>query len=265
MSTKGAAPKAGKWGDLGPRVLSGIAMIAVGAFALWMGGYVFAALGVLIAGLMTWELVSMIRPGHRRAAIQEGLVAAAALAVSLYVPGGIAAIMLGILLIVLVGRTGRFPFLTAAYGAGIFLGAYGLVTLRNDGGMDLALWLIAVVIVTDIAGYFAGRIIGGPKFWPRVSPKKTWSGTVAGWVAALAVSYWLYTSFLYPDWILWAAVPLSFASQLGDAAESAIKRKTGVKDSSSLIPGHGGVMDRFDGMIGASLVLTVAGALAALA
>ena len=93
----------------------------------------------------------------------------------------------------------------------------------------------------------------------------TYDANIAGWVAALAVSYWLYTSFLYPDWILWAAVPLSFASQLGDAAESAIKRKTGVKDSSGLIPGHGGVMDRFDGMIGASLVLTVAGPLAALA
>jgi len=259
------SPETGKWGDLAPRVGSAIVMVAVGAVALWFGGYVFAALGVLIAGLMTWELVSMVRPGHKRAAIEEGAVAAAALAVALYVPGGVAAIILGILVIVLVGRTGRHPAITAAYGAGIFLGAYGLVTLRNHGGLDLAIWLIVVVIATDIAGYFAGRIIGGPKFWPKVSPKKTWSGTVAGWVAALAVTYWLYSSFLYPDWVLWAAVPLSFASQMGDAAESAIKRRMGVKDSSGLIPGHGGVMDRFDAMIGASLVLTLGAVIARLA
>lgn len=259
--TKTTAPKTdgGRWGDLAPRVMSGVAMIALGAVAIWAGGYIFAALGVLIAGLMTWELVRMIRPGHVGAAQQEAVVAALALAIALLVPGGIAAIILGILVIVLVGRTGKHPALTAAFGAAIFLGAYGLVSLRNDAGLIWTLWLVAVVVATDVAGYFAGRIIGGPKFWPKVSPKKTWSGTVAGWIAAAAVSFWFQVQFGLPQWLVLAGVGLSFASQMGDAAESALKRRMKIKDSSNLIPGHGGVMDRFDAMMGASLAVTLAG------
>ena len=118
-------------------------------------------------------------------------------------------------------------------------------------------WLIAVVVTTDIAGYFAGRIIGGPKFWPRVSPKKTWSGTVAGWIAAAAVGA-LFAGAL-GNGIIWLSVLVSFAGQMGDAAESALKRSKGVKDASALIPGHGGVFDRFDAMMGAALFITLAG------
>lgn len=247
-----------RWGDLAPRVISGVAMIAVGAVAIWVGGGVFAALAVAIAGLMTWELVRMIRPRHRRAAVQEGALAALALAVALYVPGGIAAVILGVLLVVLVGRTGAHPLLTAGYGAGIFIGAYGLVMLRNDVGLIWTLWLVAVVVVTDVAGYFAGRIIGGPKFWPKISPKKTWSGTVTGWIAAAGLSAWMQAQFGLPAWLIVAGVGLSFASQMGDAAESALKRRMKVKDSSNLIPGHGGVMDRFDAMMGAALAVTLA-------
>jgi len=257
-----AGQGSGKWGDLAPRVLSGVAMIAVGAVAIWAGGFVFMALGVLIAGLMMWELVSMIRPGHAVAAKQEAAVAALAFAIALFVPGGVAAIILGLLLVVMIGRTGRFPGLTGAFTAAIFLGAYGLVTLRNNGGLDLAVWLIAIVVVTDIAGYFAGRLIGGPKFWPRISPKKTWSGTVAGWIGAALVSAWFYSQLSYSIWIIPAGVVLSFASQMGDVAESALKRRLKVKDSSNLIPGHGGVMDRFDGMMGASLAVSLWGMLA---
>ena len=255
----GAKPAEGRRGDLAPRVISGVAMIVVGAGAIWAGGYVFAALGVLIAGLMTWELVSMIRPNDRNAAVQQGVIAALALAIALFVPGSIAAIILGVLLIVLVGRTGKHHALTAAFGAGIFLGAYGLVNLRNEAGLIWTLWLVGVVVATDVAGYFAGRIIGGPKFWPRVSPKKTWSGTIAGWIAAAALSWGMQMQFGLPGWIVFAGVGLSFASQMGDAAESALKRRMKIKDSSNLIPGHGGVMDRFDAMMGASLAVTLAG------
>ena len=95
--------------------------------------------------------------------------------------------------------------------------------------------------------------MGGPKFWPRVSPKKTWSGTAAGWVgAALVGGIFAINSGVWSA-VLLASVVLSLASQMGDIAESAIKRKMGVKDSSRLIPGHGGVLDRFDGMLGASV------------
>jgi phosphatidate cytidylyltransferase len=113
---------------------------------------------------------------------------------------------------------------------------------------------VAIVVVSDVAGYFAGKALGGPKFWPRISPKKTWSGTVAGWIGAGLVG----AVFADPTGAGLALVPVSvlvgFAGQMGDIAESAAKRMQGVKDSSNLIPGHGGVLDRFDAMLGAALM-----------
>jgi phosphatidate cytidylyltransferase len=117
------------------------------------------------------------------------------------------------------------------------------------------LFLFALVWGTDIAAYFAGRAIGGPKLWPAVSPKKTWSGTVAGWVgAAIVGAIFLRFTTAGPD-LPWISAALSLASQIGDITESAIKRRMGVKDSSNLIPGHGGLLDRFDGMLGAALFM----------
>ena len=130
---------------------------------------------------------------------------------------------------------------------------FGMMHVRVDLGFGWLVWLVLIVVVTDVAGYFAGRTLGGPKFWPRVSPKKTWSGTVAGWLGAAVVGAFFAVNSGAWVAVLLASVVLSFASQLGDIAESAIKRKTGVKDSSALIPGHGGVLDRFDGMLGASI------------
>ena len=125
-----------------------------------------------------------------------------------------------------------------------------------------ALWLVLIVVVTDIAGYFGGRLIGGPKFWPAVSPKKTWSGTISGWVGAAVMSALVAGLFLPGQLPLTAfvllAMVLSLASQLGDIGESALKRRAGIKDSSNLLPGHGGVLDRFDGMIAVfALVLAI--------
>jgi len=137
----------------------------------------------------------------------------------------------------------------------ILLAGFGLFVLRDEFGFIWMLWLALVVIVTDVAGYFAGRFIGGPKFWPRVSPKKTWSGTVAGWVAAALVG-WAYTAQTgVGAQIIGISIAVSMASQMGDVAESAVKRRAGVKDSSNLLPGHGGLFDRFDGMLGAAVFL----------
>ena len=129
--------------------------------------------------------------------------------------------------------------------------------LREELGVAMFLWLVLVVMITDILGYFAGRLIGGPKFWPRVSPKKTWSGTVAGWVGAAIVG-WAFMALTGVGAELVAiSVALSIASQMGDVGESALKRHMGVKDSSNLLPGHGGVYDRFDGLLGAAFVLVI--------
>jgi phosphatidate cytidylyltransferase len=122
--------------------------------------------------------------------------------------------------------------------------------------------LFAVVWVTDIAAYFAGRMIGGPKLWPRVSPKKTWSGAVVGTIAAVAAGLAVVAVVAGAQpWPALAAVclVLSIASQAGDLAESALKRRFGAKDAGKLILGHGGLMDRLDGFIAAAVVAALIG------
>ena len=120
--------------------------------------------------------------------------------------------------------------------------------------------MLAVVWITDIGGYFAGRGIGGPKLWVRVSPKKTWAGAIGGLVGSLAVAAGFAAAGagrMGPLLVL--GTVLSVVSQLGDLFESAVKRRFGVKDSSNLIPGHGGVLDRIDGLVAALMLAAVIG------
>jgi phosphatidate cytidylyltransferase len=141
----------------------------------------------------------------------------------------------------------------------ILLAGYGMMQVRDDMGFGWLLWLVMVVVVTDVVGYFAGRAIGGPKFWPKVSPKKTWSGTGAGWIGAAIVGLLFSINTGVGLQLVGISIAISMASQMGDIAESGLKRTMGVKDSSNLIPGHGGLLDRFDGMLGASLFLLIIG------
>jgi phosphatidate cytidylyltransferase len=134
---------------------------------------------------------------------------------------------------------------------------HGLFVLRDEQGTAAMLWLLGVVIVSDVMGYFAGRILGGPKFWPAISPKKTWSGTVAGWIGAAALGFG-FAAFGYGSYWLVVLSPLvALAGQMGDIAESWLKRRVGAKDSSNLIPGHGGVLDRFDALTGAMVLVMI--------
>jgi len=134
--------------------------------------------------------------------------------------------------------------------------------VRRDpvSGFAALMLVLLVVWATDIGGYFAGRLIGGPKLWPQVSPKKTWAGAVGGFVASLAVAAG-FAAFNLGKMIplLLLATGLSIAAQLGDLFESAVKRKFGVKDSSHIIPGHGGLMDRLDGYVAAIVAAAVFG------
>jgi phosphatidate cytidylyltransferase len=136
------------------------------------------------------------------------------------------------------------------------------VLLRLDPAKGFAalMFVLVIVWVTDSGGYFAGRGIGGPKLWPRVSPKKTWAGAVGGLAASLAVAGG-FAAFEIGRTVplLISAAILSVASQLGDLFESAVKRRFGVKDSSHLIPGHGGLMDRLDGFVAAVVLAAVFG------
>ena len=149
----------------------------------------------------------------------------------------------------------------SVYALVIVIGSDTLIGIRDHLGFGWLVWIILIVVATDVAGYFAGKAMGGPKFWPAVSPKKTWSGTVAGWIAAGFVGAVFGLGSGVMGLVVLLSLLLSFAGQLGDIAESAIKRRSGVKDSSRLIPGHGGVLDRFDALLGASLVLLVVAAL----
>lgn len=245
------------WDDLKPRVMSAIVMAVIGAAAVWAGGYWFIALIAISSGLMMWELVRMVAPTLASEPVQLGLVTALAVALSALLPVFFTAPVLLAPVVVGFGMVKTNRGLFIPYALLILLAGHGFIYLRQDLGLIWMLWLLLVVIASDIGGYAAGRMLGGPKFWPAVSPKKTWSGTIAGWVGAAAVG--LYFSAAYDLWAgLWlVSIMVGFAAQMGDIAESAIKRKTGIKDSSNLIPGHGGFMDRFDGMLGASLVVVL--------
>ena len=116
-------------------------------------------------------------------------------------------------------------------------------------GFDLLIWVFLVVWATDIGAYFAGRAIGGPKLAPSISPNKTIAGLVGGVIcAALMAGAWVYYVGL-PAKLLWLAVLFGAAAQLGDLFESGLKRKAGVKDSGTWLPGHGGLLDRLDGLV----------------
>ncbi len=245
----------GRWGDLRARTLSAVGMVVAGGVLIWVGGPWFAALAVLVSGLMIWELAMMTAPGKAREARLLGLLGAAALALVFYahLPFVLVVLVLPSLLGLATARKDRLIF--ALYALAVMLAGYGMVAFRAGLGLEMILWIVAVVVASDIAGYFAGRTIGGPKFWPRVSPKKTWSGTVAGWLLAVVVG-WGFVAAGQAGGALIALSPLvAFAGQMGDIAESWIKRRCGVKDSSNLIPGHGGVLDRFDALLGAVVVL----------
>ncbi len=246
---------AGKWGDLGPRIVSGVVLAAVGLGAIWAGGWWFAALALVAGTLMIWELALMLDPARPRDATLLAGLAALGLGASLGGASAAAFLPLAAPAVAALVMPRRGKLIFVLYGTAVLVAAAGLVVFRAEHGMLWLGWLIAVVVVTDIAGYFAGRLIGGPKFWPRVSPKKTWSGTVAGWAAAAGVGFvFLEFTTAGPD-LPWISAALAFASQMGDAAESAVKRHAGVKDSSGLIPGHGGLLDRFDGVLGAALFM----------
>jgi len=128
--------------------------------------------------------------------------------------------------------------------------AIGILFLRDQPlGFALALWTLAIVWATDIGAFFVGRAIGGPKLAPTISPKKTWAGLVGGMVAAAIVGGVIAQIGHLPTRTLWLAPILAVVAQVGDLVESGMKRRAGTKDSGRILPGHGGLLDRIDGML----------------
>jgi phosphatidate cytidylyltransferase len=137
-----------------------------------------------------------------------------------------------------------------------------VVRLDSATGFVALVFVMLIVWVTDIGGYFAGRGIGGAKLWPRVSPNKTWAGAIGGFGASLVIALGFAALDLGQAWpLLMLAAVLSVVAQLGDLFESAVKRRFGVKDSSHIIPGHGGLMDRLDGFVAAIVLASIFGLL----
>lgn len=251
-----SAGDAGRWGDLSKRMVSAVGLLILGAVEVWLGGWPFLALVTLVTALMIWELGTMTLPPGPWPLVAGALAALALMADEGWpsIPAWTVFPLVGLLFLL---RARLHPVVAALMALAILTSGHGLFVLRDEEGTAAVIWLLGVVIVSDVAGYFVGRTVGGPKFWPAISPKKTWSGTIAGWVGAALLGL----GFMLAGQGSWALVILSpivaFAGQMGDIAESWIKRRAGVKDSSGLIPGHGGVMDRFDALTGAMVVTMV--------
>ena len=243
--------------ELRLRIVSGIILAVIVLVATWYGGLSFRLLSAAI-GLLVYYEWSTITDLHGRdpqgnALGWLGLVliaGATVLGESVYSIEILA--VFAIVTAIMVGVRARSWWLPA----GIFysgLTTIALSEIRDDDlrGFVLMLFVFATVWATDILAYFVGRAIGGPKLAPRISPGKTWSGAIGGAIAAVIAGTAVVWSFFSADElrIPILALVLSVCSQIGDLFESFIKRKFGVKDSSHLIPGHGGVMDRVDGLI----------------
>lgn len=239
------------------RILSALVMIPVALAAIWWGGYAFALLVAVAGAVMVWEWDRMtggqFTTGGRMAA---ALVATASLA-AFTVP--LAALALVLVATAVAGRRadsegmGRRSW---AMSGALYCGlpAIALVWLRgsDEAGFHLMLWLMMAVWATDIGAYAAGRTIGGPLLMPAVSPKKTWAGLLGGMASAAMVGVGVALTLpLGMEWGVLAPVSagLAVVAQAGDLLESWVKRRFGVKDSSNIIPGHGGVLDRVDALL----------------
>lgn len=250
----GVPSSSGRWADLRPRLLSALVLLAVGVVHVWIGGKLFLALLSVIIGLMIWELARMTaRGGPAWLPVALGLAAGLVLAVDEGVARSPAWLLFPPVALAMVLTPRLLPLVTGVLTLAYLAAGHAIFVIRDDAGTALFLWVLVVVIVSDVAGYFAGRILGGPKFWPAISPKKTWSGTVAGWIGAALVGLGFWAAGQGSGLLPFLSPFVAFAGQMGDIAESWIKRRAGVKDSSHLIPGHGGVLDRFDALSGAVL------------
>ena len=244
------------------RILAGVVLAPLTIAAAYFGGWLWVALATLATAGMYAEwlfVVQAIRPRVVAAGIAPLVVAGIALALGL--PGkALLAIAVGLIAIALLARVSReWALAGLLYAAAALFGAV-LVRADPQSGFIALLFVLLIVWVTDIGGYFAGRSIGGPKLWVRVSPKKTWAGALGGFGGSLVVAAGFAASGfgrMLP--LLLLAAALSIVSQLGDLFESAVKRRFGVKDSSNVIPGHGGLLDRLDGFVAAIVMAAVIG------
>lgn len=255
--------------ETGIRLVSAIVMIALALATTWFGGVVFAVLWLAAGSAVLFEWIAMVWIVRRIPSVVAGALAYTAFVLAHLTgwPGIVlAAIALtGGALVVMISMTWRDRIWAGAgYTVGFIVVAVPII-VRSDPALGAlaVIWIFAVVWGTDIAAYFTGRALGGPKLWPRLSPNKTWAGFFGGLACAMLAGFLLGLIARLvgqaPLLDLWALTLLSglasVIGQSGDLAESALKRHFDVKDSGTLIPGHGGVMDRLDAFFAVCLLV----------
>lgn len=233
------------------RIATASFLLAILAGAVFYRPFGLLFLMAVVLALIWYEIWSVARSESRWT---KSIMAGVLSLFWVFSGGAVWALMLAaVMAIASSARDGAWVLLALI---GVSLGAGGMAWVLVQC-FDVALWVIAVVIATDVGGYFVGRALGGPKVWVALSPNKTYAGVFGGWALVLLI-----TAFWHPiaDSLLCAlalAIGFSIFAQMGDFAQSAFKRHFGVKDSSAILPGHGGVFDRFDGYCGAGVFICI--------
>jgi phosphatidate cytidylyltransferase len=246
------------------RIVSATILAPLAIGAAWLGGWPFTVFWGLAAIAVWWEWIGLIEPSGRNVLLATG-ICALVLQGMLFESGNpsiaLMIVALGVLAgIVTAGKRAPAGAVGLIYASALLMAT--IIVRSDDGyGFTAIIFLFAIVWGTDIGGFFAGRIFGGPKLAPAISPKKTWSGAIGGTIVGIAAAIGIAMTFSLPNPVMigMVALILSIASQCGDLFESSLKRHFDVKDSSGLIPGHGGVMDRLDGFIFAVAVAALIG------
>jgi len=250
------------------RILSSLVLAPLALVAVYYGTPWLELMLVLAAAQMAREWSSLCDDGRAMPGglvLGIGAVIAIALGSRVGMPEALLAVVATAVIGLVVGwQRGRTTAIWIGAGAPVVaLPCLAFLWLRfgTEDGIRICFWLLAAVWATDIAAYAVGRTVGGPKLWPQVSPKKTWSGLIGGVIAAgIVVGYvtgWLLESDRTVSLIVFGFI-IAVVAQAGDLAESAVKRHFGAKDASNLIPGHGGVLDRVDGLISAAPAVAIA-------
>ena len=244
------APTGKRPSELATRTLTGLGLVALALVALAFGGFMFWLLAVTAGVFMMAEWSDLHGADSKTKRLGQ-YVLSVPLAIMCPLAAGPDFFALGLL-------AGAFFFLTIIsrrpqLGFGVLycgLPIYALLLIRHEpDGLRNALWALSLVWATDIGAYFAGRGIGGPKLAPRISPNKTWAGLIGGILLATIVAAVMHAVYLLPLRFVIATPLLAILAQAGDLYESHLKRRAGVKDSGSVIPGHGGFLDRLDGVV----------------
>ncbi len=245
-----AAPATGM-SNLTLRILSGVVLISVALAAVVLGGIPFWLLCVVLGVLMMGEWADLQKaPPQTKRLAQYALSVPLAIMMPM-IGAGAGFLTLGLL----VGAAFFVVIVTRLPGLarGIFYVGLPIMALlvirRQQEGVVFALWALALVWACDIGAYAAGRLIGGPKIAPGISPNKTWAGLIGGMVAASLFAAFMHLEYGLPLRLTLATPLLAVLAQMGDFYESWLKRQAGVKDSGTLLPGHGGVLDRLDGLV----------------